>query len=896
MVLLSEGGKVMKKGEKYSLGTALSGLSGQAFSDLKFRALFENSGTSIVIVDIEGIYHMVNSQAAKYLGATPEEIIGQSIHDFLPPETAEKYLERNRRVIEAGLDQEYEDTFSLPDGDLTFLITDKVLKDQKGKGYALLSNSIDITARKQAEEALRVSENNYRLLVKNLPGISAFLFNHDLRFILAEGALHPEFDLTSSQLEGKTLWEILPQEMAELLAHLYKSTLEGKSTENRISEYKGRTYSVNIFPVRNNQGAIIAGMMVSQDITERKRADEALQTNYSLLRMAGKAAKFGGWSLDISNNKVIWSDEVAAIHEMPAGYSLGLDEAINFYAPEWRNKIAKVVADCEKNGIPYDEEMELITAKGKRIWVRAIGEAVRDEKGKIFKVQGAFQNINERKQADEALRKSEAKYRALVDDVKDGFYICDIRTNFILANPALARILGFEAPNEIIGRSFLEFVPQGRASALLDQFRSAMATGIDSDAVYTEIVRPDGSIRLIEIKPQRIMEDGKVTGNQGIVRDITERKQAESKLEESYSLLAATLESTADGILVVDKTGKVTSFNKKFTELWHIPEPILATREDDKLIAYVLDQLKDPVGFLQKVEELYRNEDETSFDTIEFKDGRTFERYSQSQQIEGKTIGRVWSFRNVTERKQAEQALKESELRLTELNATKDRFFSIIAHDLKGPFNSILGFSAMLSTQIQEKDYFGIEKYARIIQRSSEQAMDLLQNLLDWSRSQVGRMEFSPENIDIVELINQSTDLLSNYAQQKSIPVYLQVPDKLVVRVDKEMIHTVLRNLISNAIKFTQTGGKVVITARRTTRELLVSVADNGIGVDNEALDHLFRIDKTYSSPGTQNEKGTGLGLILCKELIDKHNGRIWVESEKDKGSNFQFSIPQPTG
>ena len=376
------------------------------------------------------------------------------------------------------------------------------------------------------------------------------------------------------------------------------------------------------------------------------------------------------------------------------------------------------------------------------------------------------------------------------------------------------------------------------------------------------------------------------------VANVIERKRAENELEISHSLVSATLESTADGILVVDKSGKITNFNSKFVELWRIPESILQMRDDETMLAFVLNQLKEPEQFMNKVQEIYNNDEEVSTDFITFKDGKIFEIYSQSQVFNGKSVGRVWSFRNITEQKKTLKALHQSETKFRELNATKDKFFSIIAHDLKSPFNGILGFSNLLTDQIRAKDYDGIEEYAEIIQYSSQKAIDLLMNLMEWSRSQSGRMDFNPERIEIGFLIGEVFELSNIAAIQKSIQFTTVQSEPLMVNIDKEMISSVLRNLISNAIKFTHPGGKIELKVEKTEKDLLVTVSDNGIGIEKKELAKLFRIDESYSLPGTHNEKGTGLGLVLCKEFIDKHKGTIWAESETDLGSRFCFKIP----
>jgi signal transduction histidine kinase len=247
--------------------------------------------------------------------------------------------------------------------------------------------------------------------------------------------------------------------------------------------------------------------------------------------------------------------------------------------------------------------------------------------------------------------------------------------------------------------------------------------------------------------------------------------------------------------------------------------------------------------------------------------------------------------RDITERKLAELQIKLQKERLQELNATKDKFFSIIAHDLKSPFNSIMGFCELLVEQIRKKDFNGIEKYAGFIRQSSQMAFDLLINLMVWSRSQTGRMECNPVQFDLMESILEITAMFDDIAWQKGIVIKRELPPKVAVFADRSMINTVLRNLISNAIKFTNPGGEIILTVIEEKNKLTVSVKDNGIGIPNNSIDKLFRIDENYSTRGTASETGTGLGLILCKEFIEKHNGEIRVESEPGKGSTFYFTL-----
>lgn len=235
---------------------------------------------------------------------------------------------------------------------------------------------------------------------------------------------------------------------------------------------------------------------------------------------------------------------------------------------------------------------------------------------------------------------------------------------------------------------------------------------------------------------------------------------------------------------------------------------------------------------------------------------------------------------------------EESEARFRELNATKDKLFSIISHDLRSPFTSIIGFSNMLAERVSIKDYDGIVEYARIIRDSSWRVMDLLMNLLEWSNTQTGKMDYCPEYIDLASLIKEASALSSGGAQQKSINILIDIPDNVTAFADKTMISTILRNLISNAIKFTHLHGKIVLSVKENHNGLLVSVSDNGVGLSKKRIENIFRFEESKSTTGTQREHGTGLGLLLCKEFVLKHGGKIWVESEFGKGSTFSFTIP----
>lgn len=235
-----------------------------------------------------------------------------------------------------------------------------------------------------------------------------------------------------------------------------------------------------------------------------------------------------------------------------------------------------------------------------------------------------------------------------------------------------------------------------------------------------------------------------------------------------------------------------------------------------------------------------------------------------------------------------EQRTKE----LKELNATKDKFFSIIAHDLKNPFNTLLGFSELMMLNLNAYDKEQILEFIKVIHSTSKNAYSLLENLLEWSRSQTGRIELKPEKIDLLKVTEENIILLKGIADNKDIKIINEVAKDTAAYADLNMINTVIRNLLTNALKYTEKGGTVKISSDAQDDMVKISVTDNGIGIMEEDLDKLFRIDANFSTPGTEDEAGTGLGLILCKEFVQKNNGKIEAKSTLGEGSEFSFTLP----
>ena len=238
------------------------------------------------------------------------------------------------------------------------------------------------------------------------------------------------------------------------------------------------------------------------------------------------------------------------------------------------------------------------------------------------------------------------------------------------------------------------------------------------------------------------------------------------------------------------------------------------------------------------------------------------------------------------------QELEKQAQQLSELNQTKDKFFSVIAHDLRNPFHGLVGLTQVLVEDYDSMDPDKVKKFHNLIYQSAKQGYQLVLNLLEWIRSQTGRISFAPERLDLSKVISDNIKLARSTAQNKNVTLINLVEPGLIIYADYNMIHTVFRNLISNAIKFSNPGGRVFVEGQKEDGQIVVKVKDEGIGMDENTINNLFRLDVAQSSRGTAGESGTGLGLILCKEFVSRHNGQIWVESQKDKGSTFTVILP----
>ncbi len=528
----------------------------------------------------------------------------------------------------------------------------------------------------------------------------------------------------------------------------------------------------------------------------------------------------------------------------------------------------------------YIDELEQPLKTGGIVLTEVISYLKQNSESNHIEVICTSRDITDRKNAQIALKQVRERLKILTDLTIEGLLIHD-NGKIIDINPACERMLGVDM-DLIINSSVYDYIhPDYRDMVRL---RSEEKITGKYEAL---LIRSDGSVFPAEIEANYINIKGK-TFRAAAISDITGRKRTEEQINK---FLSAITQSPA-AILITDTDGNIEYVNPQFTiitgysfdeAIGKNPRILKSGLTDPEVYTKLWNTLKE--GNIWKGEILNKR-----------KDGSLFWESATIAPIKnerGLTISYLAVKEDITSKKEAEQALIQSQQKLQQVNATKDKFFSIIAHDLKNPFNIILGFADLLLQNHKEYDEDTRESVIKTIYDISLKTFNLLENLLAWSRTQMGKIPFNPKIIDLQTLTNDSISLFKEIADKKKIKLTSMVTEDLSVFADRDMIATVLRNLIINGIKFTPREGRVIVRANKSAdKMILIEVKDSGIGISPEKIEVIFSVDRDWSEQGTEDESGTGLGLFLCKEFVEKNGGRIWAESEISVGTSFFFTLP----
>ncbi len=476
----------------------------------------------------------------------------------------------------------------------------------------------------------------------------------------------------------------------------------------------------------------------------------------------------------------------------------------------------------------------------------------------------------------------------ILDNISDAVYVMGLDHNIIWANKILCSLLGKEH-DEIVGQCCFKAIHDIDKNCSECPVDKILETGETGEG---EMSLKGGNIFHMKKIPVKD-KNGKIVGFICISKDITIQKRADKVVEHEQLLMNCLMDNVTDRIYFKDLESKFIRVNKAMAKRHGIDDvsKVIGLTDFDLFTEeHAQNAFDDEQRIINTGIQFLNIEEKETWNSGEVSWASTIK--MPLKNVEGEIFGTFGISRDITERINAEEKIQKYVEELKELNATKDKFFSIIAHDLKSPFNNIIGFSELLLDAINEHDLASIEHDANLIYSVSLQTFRLLENLLDWANSNRGNMIYSPEKFYIGKVFYEIVESQSEFAIKKNINLINTISEDVMISADKNMFRSILRNLISNAIKFTPRKGKIMILTIVKNGFLEVSVKDNGMGMSEEIKNNLFKIGVYQSTKGTEKEKGTGLGLILCKDFVHKHGGELWVESELGKGSTFKFTLP----
>ena len=501
--------------------------------------------------------------------------------------------------------------------------------------------------------------------------------------------------------------------------------------------------------------------------------------------------------------------------------------------------------------------------------------------GFIWKNQSA-QFYREKFETSKKLRESEKQFGLLFDTIPDAIFIHDMEGRFLQVNKAACERLGYS--NEELLKMTVKEIDTPKFAAGLDE-RMAQFLKLGYAVLEVEHQCKDGTVIPTELS-SRVIEYAGKPAFLSVARDITERKLAEEAMHAKMEELDRFFKTNLDLLCIADTDGYFHRLNLEWEKTLGYT---LQELEGKKFLDFVHPD--DFEATLAAIADLSSQKEVLNF-TNRYRSKDGIYRWIEWRSIPaGKLI--YAAARDITERKHAEAEIKKTNEELTKLNAEKVKFFSIIAHDLRSPLSGFLGLSEVMVDDSQILSQTELADFSQLLNESAKNLSQLLENLLEWAQMQKGSISYIPKELSLSITVSENIEQINQRAIQKGITIRSEVPENQKVLADERMINTILRNLLSNAVKFTRKDGKITVKSKTISNDMIeISVHDSGVGISDNNVEKLFKIDEKVSMKGTEGEPSTGLGLLLCKEFVEKHGGRIWVESELGKGSTFSFSLP----
>ena len=849
-----------------------------------------------------------NEKWANIIGYTLEEISPVSIETWMkfahPDDLEESGILLNKHFMSELDYYHFESRIKHKNlGWIWVLDRGKVVSwTEDGKPEWMYGTHQDISKRKELDEKLTSSERRLSTF-SSVIGEAVFFSDKGICIETNESAIKM-FGYSYDEIIGKFGTYFIAPENKELVknnmlsgyAKPYDVLAIKKDGSKFWCELSGRNFNYKDKDIRVT--SLIDISVRKQHEKELNIANEKIEESEERFEIVIQAAQTGVWDWNIETNESYFSPRWCEI----LGYSFD-DKELEHTHKSWVNRIHKedydrVMHEFDlhlKEDKPYNVDYRHLHKSGEYRWQNSKGKAIRNETGKAVRVVGRISDITKQKTAELALKESETRFKALHNASFGGISIHD-KGIILDCNKGLSDMTGYSV-EELIGMDGLLLIAEQSRDSVMKNISSAYEKPYEAVGL-----RKNGTEFPLRLEGRNIPYKGKMARTVEF-RDITERKQYELEIIQANEKIEESEEKHRTVADYAYNWEYWTDTNGNFVYISPSCERIAGYKPDDftnnkELLQGIIHP--DDVNIFQNHNHDIDENGERS--QIEF---RIITKQKKIRWIghvcnniiatNGKSLGIRGSNRDITERKKAEQALMKRDTELREANTTKDKLFSIIAHDLRSPFSSILGFSELLLEDREDYDVATYKMYSKQINSSAKNTLVLLDNLLNWAKSQTGQINFKPEKAVLASIIQEIFELSNLSAKNKNIVLNHIPSEEIIVFADPNMIKTVLRNLISNAIKFTNSNGKIDVYALQNDKFIEIAVSDNGVGMNEETRNKLFSIETNETTLGTANEKGSGLGLLLCKEFVEKHGGKIWIESEEGKGSIFYFTLPYQT-
>jgi PAS domain S-box-containing protein len=853
----------------------------------------------VSVGDAEGNILEVNDGLCRVSGYSREELLGKNHRILNSGHHPDSYWTEVWTTIAAGKAWRGQVCNRNKAGGLYWV--DSIIApilDAQGRIERYISLRFDITEQKLSAQALRDANDRFELAAESA-GIGVWVYDARSGTVEWDERMYAMYQRPLAQgPQPYAIWadRVHPQDLARVQREEATVSADGSrlDTEFRLVLPDGEVRYVNSFSqaVFDDTGALVRRVGLTHDTTERHRSEAALRASRAFLSTTGRIARVGGWMLELASGVLTWSDETCRIHDVEPGHQPTLEEATRFYPPKARLQLQQAMEEAVARGEGWDLELPFVTATGRDIWVRAMGQP-EFEDGQLVRMVGALQDITAKRELEQALHAKNELLTNVLENLPCGLSVFNGDLELVASNSRFRQLLDF--PDHLFEAQpprFEDFIRhnaergeygEGDVQALVEA-RVSLARATVAPHRF-ERKRLDGTP--IEVSGVPLPQGGLVT----TYADISERRQAQAEVQRAGELLRGSIEALDNAFALFDPQDRLVLCNQRYRDLYPLCADLMDAGTAFETIIHmgaVRGQYADAIGRVEAwvAERMAVHRLPSSQLTQRLADGRIL-RVGERRMPDGHTVG----FRvDITALVQATEAAQDA-------SRAKSQFLANMSHEIRTPMNAILGMLTLLrKTPLTERQ----ADYASKTAGAARSLLGLLNDILDFSKVEAGKMTLDPHPFDTQQLLRDLSVILTANVGDKPVALQFDI-DLALPRMllgDAMRLQQVLINLGGNAIKFTPQG-EVVVSLKVQSRSddavtLEIAVRDSGIGIAPENQQRIFSGFTQAEASTTRRFGGTGLGLAICQRLVALMGGELALDSALGSGSRFHFSLTLP--